>query len=58
MAVKVMEALRERSDVTLIIRLRDGRTLIIRPGTALALIDGVVCYSLEDLLRYYMENYA
>ena len=56
MPEKVMKALRERSDVTLVLNLRDGTQLIIAAGTALEAPakPGHHCYSMKWLYEYYM----
>ena len=56
MPEKVMKALRERSDVTLVLNLRDGSQLIIAAGTALEEPGkpGHHCYDIQWLCEYYM----
>ena len=54
MPEKVMKALRERSDVTLVLNLRDGTQLIIPAGTALMGYPGHCCYDIHWLVEYYM----
>ena len=56
MPEKVMAALRERSDVTLVLNLRDGTQLIIGAGTALPAPaePGHHCYDIYALVEHYM----
>ena len=56
MPEKVMKALRERSDVTLVLNLRGGTQLIIGAGNALEAPEkpGHHCYSMEWLYEHYM----
>ena len=56
MPEKVMQALRERSDVTLVLNLQDGTQLIIEAGTALEapVEPGHHCYAISWLVEHYM----
>jgi hypothetical protein len=58
MPAKVMRALCEREDVTLVLHLRDGRTLVIEAGEALDPAPYVECYDLNWLVKHYMEAVA
>lgn len=58
MPAKVMRVLCEREDVTLILHLRDGSTLVIEAGEALDPAPYVECYDLNWLVKYYMETAA
>ena len=51
---KVMDALRDRSDVTLILHLEDGTELIIGAGEAMDHDPLVECYSILWLVEFYM----
>jgi hypothetical protein len=58
MPEKVMQALRERDDVTLVLHLDGEKTLVIEAGHALGYKPGVECYDLLWLFKYYMEDNA
>ena len=56
MPAKVLEALRQRSDVTLVLNLRDGRKLILDAKTAPEHDPYVLCYAIDWLTEYYSRR--
>ena len=61
MPEKIMRALRERDDVTLILHVENEETLIIEDlvieaGEALEYEPGTICYEIEWLIEYYMKD--